>query len=517
MKRLLLLPAALLGIGLAALRPWAFLLFAFAFLFFCLNVEAQSEGCDGAGNCYVRAGATGSGTGADWNNAYTGLGAGTGQINPSSITRGVTYYFAAGNYSAGSATSLTTADSGTTTITLQAATVASHGTATGWNNSYVGQAVLPPLYIESDYWVINGAYRGSGSGYPATDWRTGYGFKVYNNNGSNVPISTAAGLWVGPNTFPTSNNTVIEYVEVAGSGDTTGTYQDQAIEADQCENCVIQYNYLHDIGGTGLQIVAEAAGTDNAVVEYNWLQNNQSTPAEHGEGIGIKASATGGNWNLTFAYNYLENMEGTGYIGTPDCSGCTGAWYFYGNVFFANTSEWHGNTSPQNGLSYAYIQYFGASGAGNQLNMTTIAFYNNTIYQLAAGMSQPDCDAVNGGFATVTNFYFQNNLVVNCRSAVVSAPTSGTLTQDHNSYFSVTNVSDTGTGVQNVSGVIPFTSPSTNDLSLSQDTAIWSSMNAPYNIDIIGATRTSSRGAFQYVHPQGFSLTGGLLTGGSSN
>ena len=43
------IPAPLSKIMSTPLRPWAFLLFAFAFLFFCLNVEAQSEGCDGAG------------------------------------------------------------------------------------------------------------------------------------------------------------------------------------------------------------------------------------------------------------------------------------------------------------------------------------------------------------------------------------------------------------------------------------------------------------------------------------
>jgi hypothetical protein len=41
-----------------------------------------------AANHYVRAGASGNGSGADWTNAYTDL--------PGSLTRGDTYYVAAG-------------------------------------------------------------------------------------------------------------------------------------------------------------------------------------------------------------------------------------------------------------------------------------------------------------------------------------------------------------------------------------------------------------------------------------
>jgi hypothetical protein len=460
-------------------------------------MASQANGCDGAGNCYVRAGATGTGTGSDWTSAYTGFGTAAGQVNPSAMKRGVTYYVAGGNYSIGSIITLATPDSGTSLITIQAPTIASHGTNTGWSNSYQAQAVFSSIYIESDYWVINGAYRGSGTGLPATDWRTGYGFKVNNNNGSNAPIGSSA-VWLGPNTYPSADNTVIHYVEIAGSGDTSGTYIDPALIADQCDNCDIQYNYMHDTGGgTAGLFATKASGTNNMIFKYNWLMNDQSTPANHGEGIAIKGGS-GEAWNLTFAFNYLENMEGTGYIGTPDCSGCTGSWYFYGNVFFANLSEWHGNTNPQNGLSYAYIQYFGSSG--NPLNMTTVTFWNNTIYQLAPGKSGSgnSCSGLQAGFANVTNFYFQNNLIVNCDASTLSAPTSGTLIRDHNSYFSVTSVSDSGTRLQNVSGIIPFTDASKDDFTLSLDTAAWTAFNSPYNIDLLGKTRNSSRGTVQF-------------------
>ncbi len=57
-------------------------------LFFCLLLMAFSAA---AANKYVRAGAGGTGTGADWTNAYTSL--------PNPLTRGDTYYIADGSYS----------------------------------------------------------------------------------------------------------------------------------------------------------------------------------------------------------------------------------------------------------------------------------------------------------------------------------------------------------------------------------------------------------------------------------
>jgi hypothetical protein len=74
---------------------------------------------------YVRPGATGANSGADWSNAWTAM--------PSSLTRGDTYYLADGSY--GYRTFSDNA-SGSAYIYIKKATVADHGTATGWNYSY---------------------------------------------------------------------------------------------------------------------------------------------------------------------------------------------------------------------------------------------------------------------------------------------------------------------------------------------------------------------------------------------
>jgi hypothetical protein len=131
---------------------------------------------------YVRAGATGTGTGADWTNAYTTL--------PAVLSRGTTgatYYIADGNYEGYLFNSTSALADGTKIITIKKATVADHGTDTGWDNGYGdGQAVfqysdygtvamagykLSTFRILTSYITIDGAV---GSGSDPDD----YGFKL---------------------------------------------------------------------------------------------------------------------------------------------------------------------------------------------------------------------------------------------------------------------------------------------------------------------------------------------------
>src|SRR3990172_8979021 len=83
-----------------------------------------------AANRYIRAGAVGNGSGSDWTNACTDF---TGSCAVSSLVRGDTYYVGAGTY--GSRT-FNTAESGTIVNHNKGATVADHGTDTGWQATY---------------------------------------------------------------------------------------------------------------------------------------------------------------------------------------------------------------------------------------------------------------------------------------------------------------------------------------------------------------------------------------------
>src|SRR5262245_59157235 len=87
---------------------------------------------DPATTRYVRLGAGGANTGLDWTNPFTSL--------PSSLTRGFTYFLADGSYPG---YTFDDAASGTSVITLKKATVAEHGTNTGWSDAFGdGQAIF---------------------------------------------------------------------------------------------------------------------------------------------------------------------------------------------------------------------------------------------------------------------------------------------------------------------------------------------------------------------------------------
>jgi len=95
---------------------------------------------------YVRADASGNGSGTDWNNAFTQL--------PGSLKRGATYLLADGSYPGRTFSDPT---SGTTLIQIRKATVTDHGTDIGWNNTYgEGQAEFGPLSFEAEYYVLDG-------------------------------------------------------------------------------------------------------------------------------------------------------------------------------------------------------------------------------------------------------------------------------------------------------------------------------------------------------------------------
>ena len=532
----------------------------------------KAQGCDGAGNCYVRAAASGAGTGADWTNAYTGFGTGTGQVNPNSLTRGVTYYVAGGSYNTSSRTTFTIADSGTTTVTIQAPTIANHGTATGWSNAYQAQALFGPIDSESDYLIWNGVYRGSGTGNPSIDWRTGYGFKVLNSAGGGVPINSSCGFFIGVYPATDGNNDVVEYTEIQGSGNFLGNHDDGGICDNDGQNPTLEYSYVHDTGGGNLGF--DEVGTVN--IFYNWFQNDQSTPSVHGEGFALRGPMT-----LNVGFNYLENEEGTAYLGTPcpneGCNSGRGVWSFYGNVLLSNQSEFNGQNSTiynitsvtpsgsnaiytgtfvtppngtpassfvggkfwvtgcsnsgnniaedfpvvavaatattltlpnssavaasgqscvagiQDGLSYAIMQFFGGSTASS---WTALNFWNNTVYQI--GGASAACELVNGGGVVSTAINFQNNLVGNCSASNPPGAPGGTVTYDYNTYCN-TPTSDTGTGLQTLATCALFNSPSTNNFTLGIDTAAWTPLSSPYNVDLLGTMRTSSRGAFQFV------------------
>lgn len=119
---------------------------------------------------YYRQGASGSGTGNNWTDAYTSWATAYGAVN-----RGDTLWVADTSTSIGSVT-LNKAASGSTYLTIRKATAAAHGTETGWNSTYGdGQAVFGDVEIITPYHIFDGATRTETTRMEAP---AGYGFRV---------------------------------------------------------------------------------------------------------------------------------------------------------------------------------------------------------------------------------------------------------------------------------------------------------------------------------------------------
>ena len=327
----------------------------------------------------VRSAATGSGSGADWTNAYTSL--------PSSLVRGDTYYVAAGTYPGH-----TFGDSGgspSTIITIKAATVADHGTDTGWSASYVGQANFNTTSggsiwsINQSYYVMDGAYRGA-------DWKSGYGFHL-DNTGSIVGNSTGI---IAIN----ASNVTIRNVNIEGSH-SQGSPQDRGITSYGNGNLLIDKDYVHDNGNVNMLFRGTCPSSCNSVasnitVQYSYLSLDFSNPAAgHAEGVSFAEGVD----NITFRYNRFVNVNGTGALAnasshTPAQDAFNGPFYIYGNLFWLDDALWPSWYAT-------WCQVGGFFSNINIYNTSDLYVYNNTIANISdnAGGCQSNGTSHDGG------------------------------------------------------------------------------------------------------------------------
>lgn len=396
-----------------------------------------------AANHYVRAGAAGSGSGADWTNAYTDL--------PASMVRGDTYYVAAGTYKGHT---FKDPVNGSTLITVKAATIADHGIATGWLDSYVGEARFNTASggsiwnFTSDYYVVDGVYRGS-------DWRSGYGFHL-DNSGAVVGNSTGIIAF-------NANNITIRYTNIEGSH-SHGTPTDRGWTSYGNNNLLIEYNFAHDFGEAGCVMRGDTTSS-NVTIQYNYFADNYSVGGSgiHSEPISIAE----GIHNFTIRYNRFVNSVGTGAI--ADASSLSpndnnnGPLYIYGNQMWYNSGLW-----PSGFSSYCAV-----GGFYSFINVgfsSDIYVYNNTI----GNINNTVCPQGSGGDAQIWNqgdpdakmksgaiIHVKNNLWWNSNGGV-------------NLAVSPTDVSNNDASVPNGA----FASPTTFDFHLSGHRAGTSLSNA---------------------------------------
>jgi hypothetical protein len=466
-----------------------------------------------AANHYVRAGASGTGTGADWTNACTDF---AGSCAVSSLVRGDTYYVATGTYAG---RIFNTAVSGTSVITIKGATAADHGTDTGWSAAYgvdVTQAHFTfglgtyGLAIMTSYFVFDG---NTGSGTTASS----YGFTI--DQPANCTTAQDPYLFVGIlSTTVVTRNVTVSHVAISGCS--ALTYNSGANNAFQlcaspgfCDTITLSHTYVE---GPTVKF-AQMHNVNNSVVEYNIIKSVGTAFSEmHAEFISSNnchdsdgGLCTGSGTvfctqgdcasNNTIRYNTFGNMVGisnTGAIvaldGNPQ--GLRG-WSIYGNLFIGSVGS---NGVIGTGTS-------GSVGAGPGLKI-----YNNTFVNIPGSYlfhqcsSATGCAGVSAGGSVITN-----NLIYSGYGEIELGTAYGgpAITHSYNTYFATTGSILAGTAIQTGSSN-PFVSYSATccggDYRLADGTTVnaGTTLAAPYNYDRTGVLRGGDgvwdRGAYEY-------------------
>jgi len=435
---------------------------------------------------YVRKGATGTASGADWTNACTDF---SGVCGVGSLSRGCTYYVATGTYTGGY--TFTVATSGTTLITILGATVASHGTATGWSSSFSvsaadggAQATFsnPNFAFTTNHWIFDGVV-------PTSLWDqtcADYGFKFAANNDWDIVLGAGVGntytdFKVSHGCFPSTASSVDAEKEFLTTGD--------SLQAGATSNVTISHSLF--TGWQGLMFMKSngiGATFTGWILEYNVALNAWSSSNHHGEMVDPDSAAANGTivrYNLFLGHSSVSGTDGSTGTIVANNSSFTNGWV-YGNVFDGQLVG--------NGIVTGT-----STGAMSSTNI-----YNNDVvnYNPAINPNSAFCGTVQTSGVTV-----QNNLNYNGNGSVGNG-----CTNDWNAYFTTSNTPSETHG-QTGSGN-PFVNSASFNYNLTTDTTAglaitnWSTLPAGctvgvncLNIDAAGVTRgangTIDRGALQ--------------------
>ena len=275
-----------------------------------LTDAAQDSGgppttlCSGGTTRYVLAGATGAGTGLTWTDAYPDL--------PASLTRGTTYCVGDGSYATHT---FADAVSGTTPIVIRKATLADHGTGTGWSDAFGdGTASFPSLAFDTSFYTLDGA-TGGGPG----SWTTKHGFTFTSAAGTNISYVSL---------FDGMTNFIGRHISCTQTGNTEAFPVGATCfyDAGSLSNSTFEYDHFDNLGALPWLL---RTGSGN-VFQYNWSGNicGQSVADinQHCEAIVVHGMS-----DVQFRWNYLSECPSSG--GFVFNAGTSDSVRIYGNVF----------------------------------------------------------------------------------------------------------------------------------------------------------------------------------------
>lgn len=250
---------------------------------------------------YVRKGATGANNGTDWTNAYT-------DFNLVTYTglSGATLWVAAGTTYTGGLSECDTAN-----VTIKRATVAAHGTSTGWNDAFDGQVTTTAANAHF-LWLGSGCDNFLFDGISHDPWL----FKVVGQDTEAGKILMGHGQ-DGPATVTIRN------LELDGNGcqpDIDNGPEDGWRLVDDPSDVLIEHTYTHDF----------------------WYCNPPGGGSDPGHSDGFQIASV---QRMTFRYNIVANNGQGFFIG--DC-GFFDQWandvHIHHNVFISqqgsNSNYW---------------------------------------------------------------------------------------------------------------------------------------------------------------------------------
>jgi hypothetical protein len=405
---------------------------------------------------YVRQGAAGANNGTDWTNAYTTLSGAT-------LSRGDVIYVADGSYAG---RTFGTANSGTTTITIKKATVADHGTSTGWVDTYGdGQAVFTStLDFTTGYWIFDGQ-TGGGPG----NWAGPFGFGT----------STSSDMiYIGDG----CSTTQLSHIEFIGTGSYNGAQRCMVLETN-CSSVTLSYYYMHDIGW-----ITFIGNGQNFICEYGYVKNAY-VGASHAELFSIWNALGGGTavGNFTIRYNLFTAAWSTGGVMWDNSSNHAAELRFYGNVYYqdpAASAQWD---NGGNGL------IGGWSGGGGE-DCYNMHVHNNTFIGIDAG------DVFSGVQLRFGSNVASNNLFYNVTGTISYSKFAS---HDYSRYINSGGTHSETNGTSAASGD-PFVDYANFDFRLTSNTTSGETLASPYNQDMYGNTRaTWTRGAVEFAAGNG--------------
>ena len=351
---------------------------------------------------YICVDSAGSGTGADWTNAWTSFSAAT-------WTRGDTYYVC-GSDTTYSAYNFNKVESGATPITIKKAMEATNGGVAGWIASYgTKQAIIKGgILFRSSYWVFDGV---TGSDNDVSS----YGFRI---NEATCDGSTQSSGFVGLTTSTnglTVTNLDISHVAIVLCGPILNKEM-TGLGGGSSETIVGSDINVSNCYFSGCNVNITWRNCSDCIINNNYFNDNWSSSANHG------GSLVAYNCDNLIVKNNLFKGVSSYVLGTKRGCGST--------AITPSTGTGSGiSTSLANGLLTDYRQSWSTDdlvGKNYQLRVihgSTSRYYeiiantSSTITVLPAimvdnGAVSGDSYMIVGCWGSSSNIQFYNNIII---------------------------------------------------------------------------------------------------------